>query len=232
MLELNCSNNLLTNLNVSQSSSLMTVLNCSYNQLGDIDLSLLTKLAELRCSNNQLSDLDVSVNDELSLLYCGMNKLTTLELRQNILLEYFWCNSNDLTTLDIKNGYNTIILDFVAVNNPNLTCIEVDDETYSTNTWFNIDAQTSFSEDCSALDVDDYVLAGFNMYPNPSFDIITISIQEEANYRIVNLSGQVLKNGHLYFGDNMLNISQLSDGLYFMNITTDKGFICQKIMKQ
>ena len=38
--------------------------------------------------------------------------------------------------------------DFYATDNPNLTCIEVDDVNYSTANWNNIDPQTSFSTDC------------------------------------------------------------------------------------
>ena len=37
-----------------------------------------------------------------------------------------------------------------ATNNPNLSCINVDDFQYSYNNWFDIDAQMYFSEDCSA----------------------------------------------------------------------------------
>jgi hypothetical protein len=36
-----------------------------------------------------------------------------------------------------------------ASNNPNLSCIEVDDANWSTVNWLNIDPQTTFSEDCN-----------------------------------------------------------------------------------
>ena len=38
---------------------------------------------------------------------------------------------------------------FNATNNPNLTCINVDDVTYSTTNWTNIDAQHYFSTNCT-----------------------------------------------------------------------------------
>ena len=37
---------------------------------------------------------------------------------------------------------------FYTQNNPNLNCIQVDDTTYSTNNWTDIDVWASFSEDC------------------------------------------------------------------------------------
>ena len=36
----------------------------------------------------------------------------------------------------------------MLLSNPNLTCINVDDVTYSTNNWTNIDAQHYFSTNC------------------------------------------------------------------------------------
>jgi hypothetical protein len=41
--------------------------------------------------------------------------------------------------------------DFIATNNPNLTCIQVDDAAYSTTNWTNIDAAASFSTDCGYI---------------------------------------------------------------------------------
>jgi PKD repeat protein len=59
------------------------------------------------------------------------------------------CDSNQLTCLNVKNGNNTNMTSFYATNNPNLSCIEVDNATWSTANWANIDSQTSFSEDCN-----------------------------------------------------------------------------------
>ena len=56
---------------------------------------------------------------------------------------------NQLTTLDVANGNNTNFTTFVATNNPNLTCISVDDPVYSTANWTNIDPQHYFSANCS-----------------------------------------------------------------------------------
>jgi len=50
--------------------------------------------------------------------------------------------------LDVKNGNNTNFLYFNALNNPNLTCINVDNSNWSNNNWSNIDAQSSFNEEC------------------------------------------------------------------------------------
>jgi hypothetical protein len=58
----------------------ITELNCSYNQLTDLDVSRNTALIGLYCFENQLMSLDVSKNSMLSFLSCGFNKLLTNEL--------------------------------------------------------------------------------------------------------------------------------------------------------
>ena len=70
------------------------------------------------------------------------------------------------------------------------------------------------------------------VHKKPVNDILTVTLNEESTYSIVNVNGQVLKNGKLSSGDNTLRTSQLSKGLYFLNIRTDSGFIFKKLVKQ
>ncbi len=78
------------------------------------------------------------------------NQLTNLDVSTNIALVNLQVNNNQLKRLNFKNGVNNSIAsaNFNALNNTNLTCIEVDDATYSTANWTNIDASASFSENC------------------------------------------------------------------------------------
>jgi hypothetical protein len=59
-----------------------------------------------------------------------------------------FCENNQLTCLNVANGQNTS-LTMTLPGNPNLTCIEVDDETWATDNWTQIDPQMYFSEDCN-----------------------------------------------------------------------------------
>jgi hypothetical protein len=56
------------------------------------------------------------------------------------------CSNNQLTTLNMKNGNNRYvnIYTFNASSNPKLTCIQVDDVTYSKKNWTSIDETTRF----------------------------------------------------------------------------------------
>jgi hypothetical protein len=52
----------------------LTQLNCGFNQLRSLDVSMNTALTKLLCSDNQLTSLDVSKNTALNKLLCGGNQ--------------------------------------------------------------------------------------------------------------------------------------------------------------
>jgi hypothetical protein len=106
-----------------------------------------TSLSVLDCHSNMLTSLDLTQNTGLTLLYCFGNQLTSLDLSLNTALNNLRCYSNQLTELDIRNGNNNNFTYFDATNN-SLTCISVDDPTYSTANWANVDAGTYFGSDC------------------------------------------------------------------------------------
>jgi len=150
--DLTCYNNQLTSLNISQNTSL-TVLRSSGNNITSLDVSQNTSLNDLQCGNNQLVSLDVSQNSTLWRLDCGSNSLIFLDVSQNLALAFLWCNNTNLNCLNIKNGNNANFVSLNAIDNPNLSCIEVDDATWSSTNWTfaggNIDATSSFSTNCN-----------------------------------------------------------------------------------
>jgi Leucine-rich repeat (LRR) protein len=118
---LNCQGNELTNLDVN-TLVLLKYLDCSYNQLENLTLSLndfkdldcsnnkltslnlssLFNLNNLNCNNNNLSLLDVKGNNELISLDCGKNKISDLNLVGLSNLHSLVCSENNLTNLDIS----------------------------------------------------------------------------------------------------------------------------------
>ena len=99
---LDCSNNNITHLNLSQNTKL-TKINCQNNQLVQLVVTGCTELTSLDCSQNQLPSLDVSNQTKLQTLNCSHNKLTTLNLENNTNLHSILdCSDNLLTSLKIK----------------------------------------------------------------------------------------------------------------------------------
>ncbi len=137
--------------------SALTMLTAYENELTTIDVSQNPILEHLDLFDNQLTSLDLSQNTQLTFLVCSQNQLSTLDLSQLPLLNDLTCGRNQLTSLNVQNGNNSNFISFGAEDNPNLTCIQVDDVAYSTANWNYIDPQTSFSEDCSAPVAQTYV---------------------------------------------------------------------------
>lgn len=107
---LNCSANNLTELDLSQNTALKA-LYCYRNQLMALDLSQNTALTELSCGENKLTELDVSANTELVQLYCADNKLEELEVSANTQLEVLYCGKNALTALELSHNELLVGLD-------------------------------------------------------------------------------------------------------------------------
>ncbi len=99
--ELDCSENALTTLDVSNNIALEE-LDCSGNSLTALDVSKNTALVDLSCDDNQITLLDLSNNEVLEELYCDDNPLGSLDLSHNLKLDWLSCAGNKLTTLDVS----------------------------------------------------------------------------------------------------------------------------------
>ena len=99
---LQCSNNSLTSLDISNNNSL-TNLDCSRNQLKSLDLSNNNSLTKLKCSNNPITDLDLSNNTNIDTLICRYNRLTSLDVSKNTSFVYLECSDNGIKSLDVSN---------------------------------------------------------------------------------------------------------------------------------
>ena len=122
---LECSYNQLTNLDVSKNTAL-TYLSCTNNQLQDLDISKNEELSSLSCSRNQLSSLDISNNRKLAYIYCGTNLLTSLDVLENMELEYLDCGNNLFTSIDVSK--NTKLTSLYCSENQ-LTSLDVSKNT-------------------------------------------------------------------------------------------------------
>ncbi len=80
--------------------------------------------------------------------------------------------------------------------------------------------------------------SGFDCYPNPAKDKITIEIpvlksNNESYFTICNINGEeVIKDKISQSGKSEIDISTLSSGLYFVKLITDNNVEIKKIIKQ
>ncbi|WP_452220968.1 DUF7619 domain-containing protein [Lacinutrix salivirga] len=226
--------NQLATLDVSQNTAL-ELFYCSVNQLTALDVTNNTSLIYLNCFSNQLTALDVSNNLALQYLACGVNQITSLDVSLNVNINQLITANGQLTSLNVKNGNNTNFTTFNALNNPNLTCIEVDNAAWSTTNWTNKDATSTFvnnQSECATLSNSVFELAEVNIYPNPVNSMLTITIKAEASYSLITVNGQVVKSGKLQTGENSIKMNTISNGLYFLQVLTSEGILTKKIIKQ
>lgn len=87
-----------------------------------------------------------------------------------------------------------------------------------------------------ALSTKDHLASKFAIYPNPTKDVVNISNAGNilvSNIAVVDLNGRTVKTVQ-FDGttEAQINISELSSGVYMMNVTSDKGTITKKIVKK
>ncbi len=252
-----CYSNNLTSIDVSQNLALFN-LGCWSNLLNEIDVSANTQLTRLFSYANPLTtNLDLSNNPLLERLWCFANGLTALDVSQNTLIQSLQCGGGDqitsldlsqhtaltvlncgaaqLTELDLRNGTNTNITSFNAGGNPDLFCIFVDDVSYSSTNWIDIDAASTFVEDqagCDVLGVNDFELANFSVYPNPVTNKLTI----KNNLLVINkidlydMAGKSIQM--IILKNDTVDVSHLTSGVYILRINTDKGNSYRRILKK
>ena len=239
--------NKLSNLDLSQNTSL-TYLNCFDNELSSLDLSQNILLKELDCSSylslnypdlfpqingNEISILDLSQNTFLEELNCIGIELKNLNLNQNALLKNLNCGDNQLTSLEVRNGNNINFTDFNASNNDSLFCISVDDSAWSANNWSAaIDSHTVFSNDCNPSSVDIIEnLNNFLIYPNPTRQDITISI-ENFNGNIQTEVYDLIGNKLQTTNETTISLRDYSKGIYILKVAYGDKVEEVKVIKE
>jgi Leucine-rich repeat (LRR) protein len=235
---LKCFNNQITALDVTSNTAL-SILSCYLNQISALDVSLNTALTSLSCGSNQITALDLSANTALVTMYCEYNQITSLDVSSNTLLNTLLCNNNLLTSLNVQNGNNSNFITTPAFNataNPNLSCIEVDDVSYSTTNWVNIDAGASFSTNCfTNISSIPESMQNIKAYPNPIVKKIQLDLGKIYNNVAIKISNSI---GQLIFNKKYFFIEQLEldlnepNGIYFINILTEEGQHTLSVTKQ
>jgi len=78
--------------------------------------------------------------------------------------------------------------------------------------------------------------SGFNIYPNPANDNINLSIYEgihnDVLLNIFNVTGELVKTLKLNQSQQKINISELHNGIYFVEIKSEQGTRKQKLIIQ
>lgn len=91
--------------------------------------------------------------------------------------------------------------------------------------------ETEFVDD--PLSVSEYDFNGFNMYPNPAKDVLTIKLNNisSANLSIYDIQGKLIKERTISNEQNLeLSVSDLQSGMYFVKLNTATKEMVKKLI--
>lgn len=71
-----------------------------------------------------------------------------------------------------------------------------------------------------------------SIFPNPTSEIITIENDRPIKVRLKDINGKILSNHISFSGSLQINLSNYSEGIYFISIEDETSIITKKIVKQ
>ena len=80
--------------------------------------------------------------------------------------------------------------------------------------------------------VDEVANSNAAISPNPVQDIMYVSLDSDANVEMINMLGAVVKSAALTEGDNLMNVSDLTPGVYMVRITSASNSAVVRIIKK
>jgi hypothetical protein len=246
-------------INVSKQSNTYTSGYLSYNlsQTWDFIGSVWKNSTQTNYTNNsggnptlevrQMWDGIAWVNSQrATTTYNGSGKLLT-EIIENYTAGNFINYSKEINTYDgsgyitlsVSQLWNTGSATFVDDSrssyliNPNGTVSQATTEDWNGSAWvytqrmtFTYNGPTSISEAIKDAD--------FIIYPNPAYNSITIKANNSpsgSTYSITDQTGKLMLKGKLTDGTTSVDITRLTNGIYFLNIG-DRSQRTFKVIKQ
>ena len=246
LIELKLIYNPLNNIDTSQFPQI-EVFWCSYCNLSNINLTGLSKLKYFIVYDNNISNIDFTGLPKLEYVFCSNNQLTTLDFSTNPLFNELICSNNNLTSINIKNGASQLINipqrsnDCWKVGNPNLTTICADENEITPLTSFlagcNSGAQPTIDSSC-VLASEQFLKSEFLVFPNPTNSIVNVKFNSNVNFKnnnnieLLDIQGRVLQSINVSNSQSSLDISGLTNGVYFLKINAGNLTEIERIIKE
>ena len=93
-------------------------------------------------------------------------------------------------------------------------------------------ASTTFRKPVSGLNIGENQKLNVAIYPNPTNDIIVVTAPIGSSITVLNINGQVIKKQLAEGSETTLNVSDLSAGIYLVQVQTAEGIATQKVIKK
>jgi len=83
-----------------------------------------------------------------------------------------------------------------------------------------------------SVGVEEQMIKGFNLYPNPATDRVTIRMEESSQYnvRVFDMTGKSLMNSKFDGQEYLMDISELKSGMYMLQISDGELSLSKKLL--
>ena len=78
------------------------------------------------------------------------------------------------------------------------------------------------------MSIDDINVKDVNIYPNPTSGLVYVDVESSFDVVIYNYQGQVVKK--LYGNNDYIDMSDLNEGMYFVEVKTKDNVIVKKVL--
>jgi hypothetical protein len=86
----------------------------------------------------------------------------------------------------------------------------------------------SVTVEVTELSIDDVNAKDVNIYPNPTTGVVYVDVETSFDAVIYNYQGQVVKR--LYDNNDYIDMSDIDDGMYFLEVKTKDSIIVKKVL--
>ncbi|MAZ72256.1 MAG: hypothetical protein CMC70_03825 [Flavobacteriaceae bacterium] len=87
-------------------------------------------------------------------------------------------------------------------------------------------------DEIATMGVNDNLSDVVSIFPNPTTDVLNVSVPSNVTVKSSSLIDVLGKDTGLRLSNGTINTSGLARGVYILNITTDRGSLTEKIVKQ
>ncbi len=205
--------------------------------LTSLDLSHNLLLKKLNISQTGIESMDFSENPNLEELIANGSFLTEIDVSKNLKLKSIVCAfSHYLKQVNLANGNGNNITVMAAASSPLLSCIQVDASIINNipSNWRK-DSKANYSSNCYAITGMETLnsIGSISVYPNPAKDVIIVDNKSQIKVikvRIMNLLGKEISVVNL--DNKMIDISDLSTGVYILQLETEAGISNKRFVKE
>lgn len=209
----------------------ITSLNCAYNHIDSLNLSVLTAIVSLNCTSNNLYNLDVHANTNLTWLQCNTNHISNLDVSLNTNLVNLSCASNLLTSLNVASNTALMALNFYnnslsSINLASNTSLIYLNSSSNPLTTLNVTANTALQKlDCSSNQLTSLNLANNTALTHLSCGQNNLSsgLNLTSNILLTNLSCPYtfLQNLNITANTALSWLNCFGNSLYSLNISSN-----------